>query len=229
MRLPTPDPPDDLGRHDGLAYARFLPAGPPRGGIVIIHGADSTKESHFDFARAARAAGFAAVAFDQRGHGDSDGPMDARAVQDVAAAASLLPPGPVALRGSSMGGFLAIAAAQRAGAGAVVAICPADAALLLRGLDTNAFAFDADRAALRPLLEAIDAQRIVAALDVPLLLLHAEGDERVPVARSRALAAAAGPRTRLIVTPGGHHRSIQHDAELQGVALRFIERALRRT
>lgn len=26
--------------------------------------------------------------------------------------------------------------------------------------------------------------------------------------------------------PGGHHRSIQHDPELQGVALRWLERAL---
>ena len=55
------------------------------------------------------------------------------------------------------------------------------------------------------------------ALDVPLLLLHAEGDEVVPVELSRALHAAA-PASKLVVVPGGHHRSIQHDAELQGVA-----------
>ena len=30
----------------------------------------------------------------------------------------------------------------------------------------------------------------------------------------------------LIVVPGGHHRSIQHDAELQAVSMRFIDRAL---
>jgi hypothetical protein len=30
----------------------------------------------------------------------------------------------------------------------------------------------------------------------------------------------------LITVPGGHHRSVQHDAELQGAALRWIERAL---
>jgi hypothetical protein len=34
------------------------------------------------------------------------------------------------------------------------------------------------------------------------------------------------PGSRLIVVPGGHHRSIQHDQELQAVSLRFIERAL---
>ena len=34
------------------------------------------------------------------------------------------------------------------------------------------------------------------------------------------------PGSRLIVIPGGHHRSIQHDAELQALSLRFIEEAL---
>jgi hypothetical protein len=32
--------------------------------------------------------------------------------------------------------------------------------------------------------------------------------------------------SRLITLPGGHHRSVQHDRELQAVSLRFVERAL---
>jgi hypothetical protein len=31
------------------------------------------------------------------------------------------------------------------------------------------------------------------------------------------------------VIPGGHHRSIQHDLELQGEAVRFVERAIARS
>ena len=61
-------------------------------------------------------------------------------------------------------------------------------------------------------------------LDVPLLLLHAEGDEQVPVEHSRELAALA-PNARLLAVPGGHHRSIQHDGELQGESLRFVRGA----
>jgi alpha-beta hydrolase superfamily lysophospholipase len=118
--LPLPDPPQELGRRDGLAYALFLPPGEPLGGVVIVHGASSCKESHFDFARALRGNGIAAVCFDQRGHGDSEGALDARALGDVATMASLLPPGPVALRGSSMGGYVALAAAGRVGARAVM-------------------------------------------------------------------------------------------------------------
>ncbi len=58
-----------------------------------------------------------------------------------------------------------------------------------------------------------------------LLLLHAEGDEQVPYTISQELFEAAAEPKRLLVMPGGHHRSIQHDLELQTEALRFVERA----
>ena len=76
------------------------------------------------------------------------------------------------------------------------------------------------------MLEAHDAETAIAALDVPILLMHAEGDLQVPVEHSRALHAAA-PHSRLLVTPGGHHRSIQHDDDLQSDAGRFLRRAFR--
>ena len=77
MRHPTPTPPE-LGVHDGLAYALFLPEGEPDVGVVILHGGGSSKESHFDFARGCRADGMAALAYDARGHGRSDGELRAR-------------------------------------------------------------------------------------------------------------------------------------------------------
>ena len=223
--MPLPDPPQRLGVHEGLAYALFAPPAEPRGGVVILHGAGSAKESHFDFARAARAAGFAAVAFDQRGHGDSGGRLDGRALEDVAAIATLVPR-PLALRGSSMGGYLALLAAARLDADAVVAVCPAGAEMLLRGLRDGRLEFEADRRSLEAFLAEHDLIAAVERLRTPMLLMHAEGDEQVPVDHSVALHRAGGmERKRLIALPGGHHRSIQHDAEMQGEALRFIDRA----
>ncbi len=214
---------------DGLAYALFEPEGPPLGSVVIVHGAGSRKESHFDFARAARAAGMAAVAYDQRGHGESDGPLDDRLVDDVVIIRTLLPEGPVAVRGSSMGGYVAILAGRRMPAAAVVAICPAGAEHLLRGLRSGDWEWHADVSKVEAFLAGHDLLWEVRALDAPLMLLHAEGDERIPVTHSIALhQAATMPGRRLIVLPGGHHRSIQHDAELQGEALRFIARAFDR-
>src|SRR4051812_1696916 len=88
--LPTPAPPAERGIHAGLAYTLWLPERPPAGGLVVIHGAGSCKENHHDMARAARAAGLAAVAFDLRGHGETGGALDGRALGDVAAMAALL-------------------------------------------------------------------------------------------------------------------------------------------
>jgi uncharacterized protein len=219
-------PPVKEGVRDGLAYTLFLPAGDPVAGLVIVHGAGSRKENHHDFAEAARAAGFAAVCFDQRGHGASEGALGAGALDDVATMAGLLAPGPVALRGSSMGGFMALHAGARMDAAAVVAICPAWGELLLRGLRNDRFTFRADTPALEELFAAADDRAAAGALGERLLLQHAEGDESVPIADSRALHDAA-PGSRLVAVPGGHHRSVQHDGELQALAVRFLTRALR--
>jgi uncharacterized protein len=224
--------PSEIGSHDGLAYSLWIPRSPAPGGVVILHGAGSCKENHHDYARAALGAGLAAIAFDQRGHGDSEGPLDGRALEDVRTIAGLLrdrlnqPGAPIALRGSSMGGYLSLVSAGPAVAAAVVAVCPASAGGLRRGLSNGRFTFAADQPALDAFLADHDEREAVAELDAPILLLHAEGDEQVPVEHSRALAQLArSPRSRLIAVPGGHHRSVQHDPDLQAVSLRFIKRA----
>ena len=226
MRTVHVEPPSEIGRRDGLSYALFRPDGDPLGGVASVHGAGSCKENHFDFARACRAAGLAAVAFDQRGHGESEGALDGRAIADVATIAGLLPPGAVAVRGSSMGGYLALVAGQALGAVAVVAICPASAGMLARGLRERRFSFRADEPSLTRFLSEHDATAAAAGLGERVLLLHAEGDEQVPVTHSRELHAAA-PGSRLVVVPGGHHQSVQHDQELQALSVRFIARAMR--
>jgi pimeloyl-ACP methyl ester carboxylesterase len=210
------------GRHDGLAYTLVEPAGEPRGGVVILHGARSSKENHLDFAHACAASGLAAIAFDQRSHGASDGVLGDGVLDDVAAIARLLPGDvPLFLRGTSMGGCFALAAARVAGARAVVAICPASPRMLLAGLREGRFDLPADRPALERLLEGIDLDEAARALGADLMLLHAEGDEVVPIAHAARLhEAAAG--SRFVRVPGGHHRSVQHDAALQDAAVQFL-------
>src|SRR5215217_9140920 len=113
-RHPTPAPPE-LGSIDGLSYALFLPDDEPVAGVVILHGAGSAKESHFDFARGCRADGIAALAYDARGHGASRGRFGPGAIDDALAMVELMRrhAALVALRGSSMGGFQAIHAGAR--------------------------------------------------------------------------------------------------------------------
>jgi alpha-beta hydrolase superfamily lysophospholipase len=232
MKHPLPLRPE-LGVRDGLAYALFLPESEPKAGVVILHGAGSAKESHFDFARTARARGLAALAFDQRGHGRSEGELGPGMVGDALAMCDLMrehAPA-VALRGSSLGGFAAImaAAASNGGVGAVVALCPAPEEMLARGLRSGSLeGFRADRERLEPWLASVSLERSAAALGprAALLLMHARGDEQVPYTVSEDLYAAAAEPKRLLVLPGGHHRSLQHDVEMQNEALRYVERAL---
>jgi uncharacterized protein len=232
VRTVNPPRPAQGGRHDGLAYSVWLPSERPRGGVIVVHGAGSCKESHHDYARVLMAAGLAALTFDQRGHGESDGPMDGRALEDVRAMAQLLRDTcgaelAIALRGSSMGGYLAILAAPVVRARAVVAICPASGEGLRRSLQAGTLKFDADVPVVDSFFASHDLDAEVSSLEIPVLLLHAAGDEQVPVEHSRELAKRLrAPASRLIVLPGGHHRSIQHDPEMQAVSVRFLERAL---
>src|SRR5205814_6648937 len=107
------------------------------------------------------------------------------------------------------------------------AICPASGEGLRRSLKAGTLRFDADVPAVDSFFASHDVHAEVSSLEIPVLLLHAAGDEQVPVEHSRELAKALRvPASRLIVLPGGHHRSIQHDAEMQSVSVRFIERAL---
>jgi pimeloyl-ACP methyl ester carboxylesterase len=227
--------PTEVGRANGLVYTLWIPDEPmprPRG-VVILHGAGSSKESHHDFARALLPIGCAAIAFDMRGHGATGGFLDERAVDDVATVAGVLrdaladPSAPIGLRGSSMGGFFSILAAPAAAASAVVAICPASASGLARGLRGGRFDMAADGGAVLAFLDEVDLPGAVSALEMPLLIMHAEGDEQVPVEHSRELAQELSCQgSRLVTVPGGHHRSIQHDEELQAVSLQFLNRYL---
>jgi uncharacterized protein len=238
QRLPDAVRPAEIGLHAGRPYWLWLPEGEgPWPGMLILHGAGSRKENHGDFGRACAAAGWAALAYDQRGHGESEDEMSPEALDDVAAMAALLgardgvDPTRICARGSSIGGFMAIhaAAASDAIAG-VIAICPASEEHLMRGLRSGELEMRAGptaRAALTDWLSSCDIGEAVERLaGRPVLLIHAEADEQIPVEHSRHLYQQAGEPRKLIALPGGHHRSAQHDPELHGVALRWMERRL---
>lgn len=226
--MPVPDAlqPAETGVTDGLSWALFRPSEQAAGGVVILHGAGSRKENHADFAEVCAEHGLAALTFDARGHGASDGAMDAGAFADVATMAGVLRERAgvqaIGLRGSSMGGYFAITAAAEAGAAAVVAICPASARGLAASIRHGLLGFRAELDSLPAALEARSVRPALQALDPDRVLLqHAEGDEVVPVVVSRTLAERA-PGVHLDVVPGGDHRSVQHDPAAQERAARFL-------
>jgi hypothetical protein len=162
--------------------------------------------------------------------------MSGSAVDDVISMAELLgsqddvDASKVAVRGSSLGGFLAIcaAAASQEIAGAI-AICPASQDHLASGLRQGRFEMRvADPVALEAWLLAQDIGDAVERIAPrPLILLHAEGDTQIPSDHSEELFERAGDPRKLVIAPGGAHTTVQHDPELQGMALLWLERALR--
>jgi alpha-beta hydrolase superfamily lysophospholipase len=230
--------PNETGVHDGRPYMLWLPESrPPWRAMVILHGAGSQKENHGDFGRACAANGWAALAYDQRGHGDSDDSMSPEALADVGRMARFVAgidgvdESRVCVRGSSMGGFMAIqAAATSDGIAGAIAICPAGAEHLTRGLRSEELEMRIDPAGASALAAWLGEHDLRQAVELmgskPLLLIHARGDDQIPADWSEELHARAAEPRKLIVLPGGHHRSAQHDAELHGIALRWLARNL---
>ena len=104
-----------------LALYRWRPERPV-GALVIVHGYGEHATRHADLARSAQEAGWDAVAFDQRGHGESPGvpggvPGFGRTLADLEELFRLVratdPQLPVLLFGHSMGGAIALRCATR--------------------------------------------------------------------------------------------------------------------
>lgn len=221
---PSPPPTPLTIVSDGLRLAGrlFRPAGAPRGALLVCHGAGSRKENHAVMGEQAAAAGLAALTFDFRGHGDSDGVVGPESWHDAAAAGEALLTASdapwLAARGASMGGcFLLLAArADPELFRSLVLLCPADGASLLAGLDEMGapgrsddldrdYSGRFDAVALRPFLRGLDL--VAAASGLPrVLLAHARDDDQVPFAHSVRLAAVLAAPTRfMVLDEGGHH------------------------
>lgn len=115
----------------------YLPAGSaPVPCVVLCHGFSGTMDRLFDYAERFRAAGFAALVFDYRGFGESEGEPrqvpdvggqlgDVRAAVAFARAHERVDPGKVLLWGNSLGGAHAVTvAADDPRVAAVVAQIP---------------------------------------------------------------------------------------------------------
>lgn len=105
---------------DGVELAAWYMAGDNRAGVVVVHGAGSTRSDVLDQAAVLARSGYALVLIDARGHGDSGGTaMDFGWYGDLDIAAGIsflasrpeVDPGRIGVVGFSMGGEEAIGAA----------------------------------------------------------------------------------------------------------------------
>ena len=203
---------------DGSTGGRPLP------GLIVGHGAGSRRERHDRFCRAACSAGMVVLALDFRGHGDSGGILDGPGELDLVAATTYLRDlghvdgARICYRGSSLGGYFGLQAANIAGFAAMALVCPATETVMLNALEG---AFDEDQArergldlradvdALRAYFSARDVRESARTIECDVLFVHARGDTVVPLESSLELARLMRGRTDLMLLPGGDHSSAQ--------------------
>jgi alpha-beta hydrolase superfamily lysophospholipase len=216
---------------DGVRLAAHTHrAASPRGSVVLAHGftASATHADIEALAGALVASGYDVIAYDARGHGESEGQCTLGDLErhDVAAAVEATNPasGPVVLVGLSMGAIAVLRyaaeqsdAAVRTVAGVVTVSAPARWKLprnargvLSAGITSTApgRAFAARRLGVRlaagrrrpaPPIE------LVTRLDVPLAIVHGVGDPFLPSSNARLLYDAASEPRRLDLVPGAWH------------------------
>ncbi len=241
--------PSDLrrGARSGLIIAAtlYLPANahyrePPRPALIVAHGAGSRRSRHDAFCRVACAAGMVVLAIDLRGHGESTGELDGPAHEDILAAAALLRSHAlvdgrrVCYRGSSMGGYYGLQAAADAGLAAAVLVCPASEEVLLSGIDRADDPGEAEALSQRGLGLRLDADAMreylarrpsleaAGRITCPVYLLHARGDEVVPLAHTLAVAEALAGPVYITIVVDGDHSSIQGSGALHEATVRWL-------
>jgi putative redox protein len=215
-----------------LLAALCLHSGPDsRGWAVVCHGFTGSKEgggrAKAMAERLARETGFSFILFDFAGNGESQGRFEdltlSRQIEDLSAVVDWCvqqSPGPVVTMGRSFGGSTVLA--HGAADPRVQAVCtwaapihlvdlfseviiaePAEDKVQLADADGTV---DLRKDFLRD-LESYDLLKAAAVLAPrPLLIIHGENDDVVPVSDARRLYSAASDPRELHIIPGGDHQ-----------------------
>lgn len=229
---------------DGIDGSRlhgwWLPArGAAQGSVLHLHGNAANVSNHLPLVAWLPAAGFNVLLLDYRGFGRSQGrPTLDGVVDDAAAALDYLRrrPGVDAQRlivlGQSLGGATALRLLARDGEGVRLAVIEA-AFASYRGIARDAALRSVVLAPFLPVaLPALpDRQRdplaALAAIRVPLLLVHGTADEVIPFTHGEQLAAAAPPGTTFLRIDGARHMESLTRGDVQRRVVEAMVQAMR--
>ena len=204
----------------------YLPAAAGAPAVVLLHGVTDSRRTMIPRARLLRDAGFAVLAVDGRGHGESPRARvtyGARERLDAEAAVAYVrrrrPGTRVGVVGISLGGAGAALAAERLGADAVVlesvfaTLDEATANRLRRWAGPLREPLRASLARQAPRLlgapaDSVAPVRAVGRLGAPVLVAGGARDPFTPPAETRRLWAAARAPRRLWIVPGARHEDL---------------------
>ena len=200
----------DIGTEDGehLDGWWVRASGPSKGHVLFCHGNGGNIGDRLDNARMFANSGFDVLLFDYRGYGHSSGRpsergtyRDARAARRALLEQAGVDAAHVLYLGESLGGAIALNLALEA----------PPLGLILQSAFTSVrdVAVSHYRVLPRFLVpDAYPSQRRITRLRSPLLLLHGEADDVVPVSHARALFEAAPEPKRLEIVPSVGHNDL---------------------
>lgn len=199
-------------------------AGQRRGTLVYLHGVADTRASGAGLIERFVPRGFDVVAYDSRAHGESEGDACTYGFyekQDLHRVLDTLPSGPIVLFGASLGGAVALQAAEgEPRVSALVAIEPfADLQTIVR---ERAPFFLTEAMFQRALqiaeqqgrfeVRAVSPERAAAGIAAPVLLVHGADDVETRPEHSQRVFEALGGQKRLMLVPGaGHNATLRPD------------------
>ncbi len=221
------------GKAGRLAAHFYLPQGtPPFPAVVLCHGITSGKDNYTDIAEFLRHEGFAVLAYDCRGHGQSEGALDGQAWCDVGTALEYLQARPevdaerIALVGSSMGAHNGLRAASEYPAlRALVIFNTAPSAVLKQGLLSADYwhwihtGGGSVNVAMPEYLVYLEENEVfdwpARIAPRPIFFIHARDDPIVPYTVSEKLYASAPEGSRLWLLDQGGHSGPRQDPDTQ--------------
>jgi uncharacterized protein len=192
---------------------------PPRGEnpvVVYFHGNGGSLRDRADRFRALTADGSGLLALSYRGYGGSSGsPSEAGLIADAEAAyayaAARYRPAGIALYGESLGSAVAVAIAAAHPVGRVVLESPFTSAA---DVGAAVYWFAPVRWLIK---DGFYSDRRIRRVTVPLLVLHGERDQVVPIRFGERLFALANEPKRLVRFAAGGHVDLDGHGAMQVV------------
>ena len=234
--------------HAWLIRAPQQEQGKPQPAVVVVHGWGGNAALMLPLARPLHEAGFAALFIDTRCHGASDDDRftslprfaeDAEHAFAWLAAQPGIDPQRIALLGHSVGaGAVLFAASRTPQVAAVVSVAAFShpvammrrllAAKRLPERPLGRYILDYVQKTIGHRFDDIAPLTTIARIRRPVLLVHGEDDEVVPIVEARQIYAARGDTPVELMTIAGNHDSFAdlegHIDQLTG----FLQRALAR-
>lgn len=214
--------------------------------VVLLHGWGGNAEDLLPLAPPLHAAGYHLLAFDARNHGRSDSAGHSSMVRfaaDLEHALDWLEQRPevdetrLALIGHSVGaaaGLLVASRSERLAALVSLACFAHPGEMMDAMLSRKRLPRSLRRSVLRYVEWVIGAafrdiapQRTIRRVQSPVLLVHGDCDDTVPIADAEQLYRnRSGDHVRLLRVPGAGHRSLEHLPEWAGTVGEFLTASL---